>query len=93
MKKREKKPQNNKTVTKNVTPKSGKSPSDPSRRQLLKKGWSLALTALLFPLAGKSAGCMGEEWDYSDWVNDSPGWDNWSDYADYSDWTTGRHLE
>ncbi len=62
----------------------GKRPPDPGRRQLLKRGWSLAITALLMPLAGKAAGCAVEDWEYSDWVNDSPDWVNWEN--NHSDW-------
>jgi hypothetical protein len=60
---------------------------DPARRRLLKKGWSFAVASLLLPLAGKSLGCIVEDWEYSDWVNHSPDWQNWeNDYAD-SGWS------
>jgi len=66
----------------------GKKPANPARRKLLKKGWSLAVAALVLPLSGKLSGCMDAEWDYSDWVNDSPGWENWENYSD-SGWGNG----
>ena len=44
-----------------------------TRRELLKRGWSLGLAAVLLPVAGAFAGCE---------VSDDSGWTNWDNYSD-----------
>lgn len=58
-----------------------------SRRSFLKKGWSVAIAALVLPAAASLPACPLEYPDgddYSDWDDYSDGY--YGDYSDYGDW-------